>query len=565
MATAQVVQQEFKMIPLEKVHESSTNPRKSFDAKALADLVASVKEKGVIVPVLVRPTHGGTVGMSERFELVAGARRLRAAKTAGLYTIPAIVRELSDEAALEAQVIENLQRADVHPLEEAEGYKVLMARAKYEVETIAAKVGKSISYVYQRLKLCELIEPAKKSFLSGGITAGHAVLIARLQPSDQVEALKLGSAQPEEFLHEADRHVKLSVPVRTLADWIQNNIHMSLDGAPWKKDDAELLPKAGPCTTCPKRAGNSPELFSDVPRAQTCTDRTCFNAKLAAHMGRLAKELEAAGKEVVKLSVNWNAPEKDVLNKNQYTVHAKNKKRCQSMKVGFYVDGEKRGQTADVCVAETCKIHKPGYSSYRSSSSSSSGVDAKANEQRIIKERATDRARLVIFEKVIRATKAVTRQDLELLAAASQGLPYLDGAKDPDWMPPACDSTAAAKKASDKDLAQFLVATALGEDLGHYGDARFLLSAAARHRIDVKAIEKEAVRQVTHERLHHAKRMAWKGRAAADAKSFDELTCTGCGRKQADQAKGGWHWVKKVEKTKAALCNDCEREENEKQ
>jgi ParB family chromosome partitioning protein len=557
MTTETAIEQEFRLLDLDLVEESKTNPRKTFDAKALEDLTASVKEKGVIVPILVRPI-GGT------FEVVAGARRFRAAKKAGLNQIPAIIRSLGDDQALEAQVIENLQRQDVHPLEEAEGYQALIQKHKYDVEMLATKVGKSLSYIYQRLKLCELTATAKAAFLGGSLTAGHAILIARLQPADQADAMKICAAEGSEYVHQVGTHIKMRVGVRALADWIANNVHMSLDGAPWKKDDATLVSKAGPCSTCPKRTGNAPELFNDVPRPQTCTDPGCFNLKLKAHMERLADELKASGKKVVTISCQYTPEEKGALGTDSYHP-ASGKKRCPNTVVGFYVDGEKRGKTTDVCTATECKIHRPKQSYSGHSSSSGSQESEKVREARIIKQKATERARLEIFGQVVAATKSVTRADLELLALVSHGLPYLgNDVAEPEWMPPACDSPATAAKASDKDLAKFLVATALGDELGTYGDAKHLYETAARHKVDVKAIEKAAVRQVTLERLHHAKRMAWKGRTASQAKSFEQLTCTGCGRDQAAQAKGGWHWVKKTEKTKAALCNDCEREDNER-
>jgi ParB family chromosome partitioning protein len=549
MTTAAAIDQEFKLLALDLIEESRTNPRKTFDAKQLEDLTASVKEKGVIVPILVRP-------MGATFELVAGARRYRAAKKAGLDEIPAIIRNLADDQALEAQVIENLQRADVHPLEEAEGFKALIDRHKYDHETIAAKIGKSASHVYQRIQLLKLTAPAKKAFLENSITAGHAIELARLQPDDQAEALKV--CVTHEWVEGLNDRAAHTLSVRTLRDWIKNNVLLSLDGAPWKKDDATLLPKAGTCEACPKRSGNAPGLWPDVERPKICTDRACFQLKLEAHYARAAKELEASGKKVVKISEAWSSPAKGILGTSEYH-KAAGKKRCPSTVIGFYVDGEKRGKSTDVCISSDCRIHRPHYSS--GSGSSSSGESDKVREARIIKEKGTERARLEIFGKVIAATKSIVRADLELLARVSQGLPYLDDAKDPDWMPPDCESPAAAAKASDRDLAKFLVAGALSGDLGTYGDAKNLYAHAALHRVDVKAIEKEAVRQVTAERLHHAKRMAWKGRTASQAKTFDELTCTGCGRKEAEQAKGGWHWTKKNEKTKAALCNDCEREE----
>ena len=143
--------------PMERITASKTNPRKIFDDAALADLAASIKKHGVAQPILLRPTHVDA-GITF-FEVVAGERRFRASKLAGKTTVPAIVRNLSDAEALEIQVIENLQRQDLHPLEEAEGFEVLMRENGYTADVMAEKTGKSKAYIYASLKLCAL-EPA---------------------------------------------------------------------------------------------------------------------------------------------------------------------------------------------------------------------------------------------------------------------------------------------------------------------------------------------------------------------------------------------------------------------
>jgi ParB/RepB/Spo0J family partition protein len=135
-------------VPLAKITPSTTNPRKSFPKDKLDELTDSVKRLGVLQPILLRPLNGGGT-----YELVAGERRYRASKAAGLTDIPATVRELTDAEVLEIQVVENLQRSDLHELEEAEGYEKLLKCAhpsgeKYTVDEIAAKVGKSRSYVF---------------------------------------------------------------------------------------------------------------------------------------------------------------------------------------------------------------------------------------------------------------------------------------------------------------------------------------------------------------------------------------------------------------------------------
>mgnify|MGYP005825625453 CR=1 FL=1 len=205
---------EIHALPVDQLRESPLNPRQHYDKQAQADLTASIAANGVLNPLLVRPVN-------EHYEIVAGHRRRRAAIDAGLAEVPVTIRELDDTQALELMVIDNLQRQDVHPLEEALGYQALMARARYEVEAIAAKVGKSLTYIHQRLALLRLTKAARQAFLSEEISSGHAVQLARLQPADQPAALEAcfrdqwGYAQPK------DRRQACSV--RDLARWISEH------------------------------------------------------------------------------------------------------------------------------------------------------------------------------------------------------------------------------------------------------------------------------------------------------------------------------------------------------
>jgi len=143
-------------IPLEKIRESKTNPRTQFDQSKLAELAENIRQHGVLQPILVRPLPKGA---ADTYELVAGARRYRASKLAGRESIPATVRELTDAQALELQVIENVQRVDVHPLDEAQGYAALIKVQPdtYTLETIASRVGRSPQSVSGRLRLIQLI------------------------------------------------------------------------------------------------------------------------------------------------------------------------------------------------------------------------------------------------------------------------------------------------------------------------------------------------------------------------------------------------------------------------
>ena len=159
-------------IPLKSIQESKTNPRRQFDEEKLAELAGNIRLHGVLQPILVRPFPDGE---PSQYELVAGARRYRASKLAGCETIPASVREFTDTQCLELQLIENLQRADVHELDEARGYAALMQLQPdtYTVETLAEKIGRSQKYVYARLRLMHLVDEIQEAFYTGKLTVAH--------------------------------------------------------------------------------------------------------------------------------------------------------------------------------------------------------------------------------------------------------------------------------------------------------------------------------------------------------------------------------------------------------
>ncbi len=272
------------LIPLDQIRPHPDNRKEGgFGKDKLEQLAESIRAVGVQQPAIVREVErkmtGGSVVVI--FELVAGERRWRAAKLAGLTALPCIVRELDDATALRIQIIENLQRDDVHPLDEAHGFQRLLEAGKYDVESIAKEVGRSASYVYQRLKLQDLVPAARKLLVDGKITAGHAILIARLAPEQQERALNDG-------LWDYGPDI---VPVRDLDDWIHQEILMDLAKVPFAKDDGELLPAVGTCKACQKRTGYQPALFADICKRDYCTDPKCFNAKQDALVARRQKEL----------------------------------------------------------------------------------------------------------------------------------------------------------------------------------------------------------------------------------------------------------------------------------
>ena len=161
-------------IPIEQIHRNTAQPRMDFNGDELAVLAASIRQKGVLQPILVRPSPE----RPGEYQIVAGERRWRAAQTAGLATVPVVLRELDDLETLEIAIIENVQRTDLNPIEEAGAYRALMDRFGRTQEDVARAIGKSRSHVANAVRLLDLPEPVVVMVRSGRLSAGHARAIA---------------------------------------------------------------------------------------------------------------------------------------------------------------------------------------------------------------------------------------------------------------------------------------------------------------------------------------------------------------------------------------------------
>jgi ParB/RepB/Spo0J family partition protein len=274
---------DFKMVPVKDIHPDPNQPRKFYDKQGMNELTISIKEKGVLQPILIRPNQNG-------FVLVCGERRYRASKEAGLNEIPAVVRVLSDDEALELQIIENLQRKDVHPMEEAVAFKSMMENKTkpYSLADISGKVGKPETYISHRLSLNNLIPELQKDFFAGKFLVGHAILFSRLGAEDQKICLK-------ECREWGGKEYKT---VQSVKDFIDRNVTRLLSSAPFKRDDATLNPEMGPCTTCPFRSGSNPSLFSDIKEDDRCFKPSCFTKKIEEYTIRKVESLLTEEPEV---------------------------------------------------------------------------------------------------------------------------------------------------------------------------------------------------------------------------------------------------------------------------
>jgi ParB family chromosome partitioning protein len=161
-------------IPIELIRRNPDQPRRHFDETELEELADSIRQRGIISPILVRPAPGAP----GEYQIVAGERRWRAAQRANLHAVPAIVRALDDGEVAEISIIENVQRADLNPLEEALGYKTLMDQFSRTQDAVAKVVGKSRSHVANALRLLALPEAVREHLISGRLSAGHARAVA---------------------------------------------------------------------------------------------------------------------------------------------------------------------------------------------------------------------------------------------------------------------------------------------------------------------------------------------------------------------------------------------------
>lgn len=177
-----------KSLPIDLLKANPKNPRRTFNEDEIESLANSLKTKGLLQPIMVRPIAGG------EYEIVAGERRWRAAQRAGLHMVPAIVRELDDRETLEIAIIENVQRSDLNPLEEARAYKMLQDQYSYTQQQLAEVIGKSRSHIANTMRLTTLPELVQAQIESGKLSAGHArTLVTTENPENVAEKIiKLG-------------------------------------------------------------------------------------------------------------------------------------------------------------------------------------------------------------------------------------------------------------------------------------------------------------------------------------------------------------------------------------
>ena len=223
------VESKTNKLPLSDISPNKFQPRKNFDEENLEDLKNSIKERGVIQPIIVRKSNEG----NSKYEIIAGERRWLAARKAGLHDIPVVVTEADDLKSLEFAIVENVQRHDLNPLEEAQGYKRLIDEFSYDQEKVSKFIGKSRSYITNSLRLLNLPDDVLKQIEQKKISAGHAKILVGLDNASFVAAKiiekKLSVRQAESFvkIFKKKRVLKVFVKdpnIKNLEQTIQDKI-----------------------------------------------------------------------------------------------------------------------------------------------------------------------------------------------------------------------------------------------------------------------------------------------------------------------------------------------------
>lgn len=380
-----------KSVPLTQIELPAHNTRKQINAAKFKGLVASIKQHGVLQPILVRQLSG-TNGHA-RYQIIAGERRFRAAQEAGLAEIPTNIRAFDETQILSANLTENLQREEIHPLDEAAGFLRMKEELNLDLRAIAQRVAKDVRYVARRMALNDLIEEACADLRKELITLAHALEICRLTPEIQPHALAACYETKYGFnrqTHEQDNQPDKSKPVRHvryLQEWIARNVHLNLEQAPFPVDEPKLREDGLTCLNCPKRSGYNKTLFADIKHADTCLDPLCYQQKVRAFLTLKGAELEAKhGKPIPLISLYYSsdtdAP--GVVKRDQFEPIERKADRCEFAEPAVCADHQHFGQTKWICREATCKDHQGRAPEVRShgNGKSSNGKPAAAHYER---------------------------------------------------------------------------------------------------------------------------------------------------------------------------------------
>jgi len=290
-------------IPIDLIHKGA-NYRKEVDTDNLSELAENIKQFGLLQPISLR-NHPAIEG---HFEIIAGERRTRACRMAGMQAVKAVIlQNVDDRRAKILQVIENLQREEVHPMDEARAFMLLTSKnengeREYTADQLAETLSKDRSYIFKRMKLSNLCERGEKWFRDGTITYNHALIIARLEPHLQDKALDY---LPDQKITDENRADIIIKSTYTLLNFLKNDMAEYMSNAPFSTADDNLIEGVPSCDNCPKRTINIAEEENNNDK---CLDKFCFAKKTDANKLNVIDSLtDKQGNKPITGEYDWNS------------------------------------------------------------------------------------------------------------------------------------------------------------------------------------------------------------------------------------------------------------------
>lgn len=513
---------ELKHIAWDEIQTAPWNARKTFDKAASEELVRSIEQHGIQVPLIVRPLRRDGFF----YEIVAGHRRFNAAAALDMPTVPCVVRELGDREAQEIGLVDNLQREELPALEEADGFRALREQLGTDA-AVAFAVGKEISYVTKRLQLCVLGASCRAALAERLITVDHALLLARLGAEEQDANLKwaldpaAGVKKPLDEVMEAAKKSRERKDawrywepqsVLELKRHIEQNVGRRLSLAPWDLDDEHMSESAPACSKCPSNTRANDSLFGDLNLAEaTCENGVCFEEKRATFVHiRLAaaneKQLAAARAADstergagVALRLSWkptaSEPRKtkeggikvDQIFRQGQWIQAK-PKSCAHVRLGVTVDwsedghhgfepalkGRKPGEILHVCIEPGCKMHPKRYAKQPGAKGDGHGSNAgESYEERQKREQeeaqkfaaAEEPVRRALYDAIVAKLTPAGMLRAVLGNGSHESVLLARGIEIENWQERRKRSEEIVRKAKDAELPRLLFDSEFGGEL----------------------------------------------------------------------------------------------------
>jgi ParB family transcriptional regulator, chromosome partitioning protein len=391
----QTAQGDYKLIPLKDLQTSPSNPRRRIIESTIESLAASIRTQGILEPLIIRES-------GKKYEIVCGERRYRAAKVARVTGIPCLVRKLSDAQVLDIQIHENLHREDVHPMDEAYGYKFLKEKLGCGVSELALRVGKTEGYVLNRLKLNLLIKEAQKDVDDEHLPLVYALEIAKYSP--EIQKILHGEVFRKEGKYEKGSYVLVSlkeqtVPLKAFIEWINTNIHRRLSLAPFDPKATNLRSDGLACTKCPDRTGAAVSLFepSQIGKKDACLNPACYLQKLEKYVQvrrlELAEIRNVESSEVPLVRSFCYPDGEGFLGTESATVidakRSGSTRNCKYAISGIDIEPAEYGRTVQVCLKTSgCKIHWPNPKISSNGNSSNGKSEEKEAADRLVAHRS---------------------------------------------------------------------------------------------------------------------------------------------------------------------------------